>query len=304
MQKKYKEKYNESCIRIFTLYKLLYEDKAYYKDVMKIFTEDENDKEHVTLNKYLNTLKVFGIKVKKENHKFVMLNNSFGLNFDVDDVKSVNIFEHAAQFLPNGKTKNNMEAFIQMMFSRFDDKTNELYTTINSTTNSDFSFYFSDLREQIEKCESMCQGDLNIEIKYLHKGQTYKNYAKAKQVIYDNKNAYLQIYKLDDSQLLNVLIPNILYLEQSSGKVNPMEIVPTVTYKISGRLAKAYTLKETEYVSETCEDGSKIIVNKNEPTDQILQRLIRYRNECVILTPNTLKNKMIDMINDTLKHYE
>ncbi len=304
MQKKFKEKYNESCIRIFTLYKLLYEDKAYYKDVMKIFTEDENDKEHVTLNKYLNTLKVFGIKVKKENHKFVMLNNSFGLNFDVDDVKSVNIFEHAAQFLPNGKTKNNMEAFIQMMFSRFDDKTNELYTTINSTTNSDFSFYFSDLREQIEKCESMCQGDLNIEIKYLHKGQTYKNYAKAKQVIYDNKNAYLQIYKLDDSQLLNVLIPNILYLEQSSGKVNPMEIVPTVTYKISGRLAKAYTLKETEYVSETCEDGSKIIVNKNEPTDQILQRLIRYRNECVILTPNTLKNKMIDMINDTLKHYE
>ena len=271
---------------------------------MKIFTEDENDKEHVTLNKYLNTLKVFGIKVKKENHKFVMLNNSFGLNFDVDDVKSVNIFEHAAQFLPNGKTKNNMEAFIQMMFSRFDDKTNELYTTINSTTNSDFSFYFSDLREQIEKCESMCQGDLNIEIKYLHKGQTYKNYAKAKQVIYDNKNAYLQIYKLDDSQLLNVLIPNILYLEQSSGKVNPMEIVPTVTYKISGRLAKAYTLKETEYVSETCEDASKIIVNKNDPTDQILQRLIRYRNECVILTPNTLKNKMIDMINDTLKHYE
>ena len=142
MQKKFKEKYNESCIKIFTLYKLLYEDRAYYDDVMKIFTEDENDKEHVTLNKYLNTLKVFGIKVKKVNNKFILLNNSFGQNFNIDDVKSVNIFEKFAEVLPNGKTKKNLEAFLNMILARFDDKTNELYTTINSTSNSDFFFFF------------------------------------------------------------------------------------------------------------------------------------------------------------------
>ena len=304
MQKKFKEKYNEGCIKIFTLYKLLYEDRAYYDDVMKIFTEDENDKEHVILNKYLNTLKVFGIKVKKVNNKFVLLNNSFGLNFDINDVKSVNIFEQFAKILPDGKTKKNLDAFLEMMLSRFDDKTNELYTTINSTNNSDYSFYYSDLRGQIEKCTRFCQDNHNIEIKYLSKGKVYTVYAKAKQMIYDNKNAYLQIYKMQDNQLENILVPNILYIEQSSNLENPMEIVPTITYKITGRLAEAYNLKESEYVREILDDGSKVIVNKNEPTDQILQRLIRYNTECVILSPKSLKRKMIDMINDTLKNYE
>ncbi len=304
MPKKFKEKYNESCIKIFTLYKLLYEDRAYYDDVMKIFTEDENDKEHVTLNKYLNTLKVFGIKVKKVNNKFILLNNSFGQNFNIDDVKSVNIFEKFAEVLPNGKTKKNLEAFLNMILARFDDKTNELYTTINSTSNSDFSFYYSDLRAQIERCEQICQDNLNIEIKYLDKGKIYKTYAKPKQMIYDNKNAYLQIYKLQDNQLENILLQNILSIEQSASISTSKEISPTVTFKIKGRLAKAYNLKESEYVRETLDDGSKIIVNKNEPTDQILRRLIRYNTECVILAPVYLKNKMMDMINDTLRNYE
>ncbi len=304
MQKKFKEKYNESCIKIFTLYKLLYEDRAYYDDVMKIFTEDENDKEHVMLNKYLNTLRVFGIKVKKENKKFVLLNNSFGLNFDINDVKSVNMFEQFTKILPNGKTKNNIETFLCMIKSRFDDKTNELYTTINSTNNSDYSFYYSDLREQIEKCARFCQENFNIDIKYLNKGKVYSAYAKAKQMIYDNKNAYLQIYKIKDNQLENILIPNILYIEQSNNIENSMEILPTVTYKITGRLAKAYNLKDSEYVREVLDDGSKIIVNTNEPTDEILQRLMRYSTECVLLSPKNLKSKMIDMINDTLKNYE
>ncbi len=304
MQKKFKEKYNESCIKIFTLYKLLYEDRANYNDVMKIFTEDENDKEHVTLNKYLNTLKVFGIKVKKEKKKFVLLNNSFGINFDVDDVKSVNLFEHFAKILPNGKTKNNLESFLQMIISRFDDKTNELYATMNSTNNSDYSFYYDGLRSQIEKCEKVCQDNLNIEIKYMDKGKIEHAYAKAKQMIYDNKNAYLQIYKLQDNQLENILLPNILSVEQSSNVENPKEFAPTVTYKIKGRLAKAYNLKESEYVSEILEDGSKIIVNKNEPTEQLLKRLIRYNTECIIMAPVYLKNKMMDMINNTLKNYE
>ncbi len=304
MQKKFKEKYNDGCIKIFTLYKLLYEDRAYYDDVMKIFTEDENDKEHVILNKYLNTLKVFGIKVKKENKKFVLLNNSFGLNFDINDVKSVNMFEQFAHILPNGKTKNNLEAFLNMIRSRFDDKTNELYTTINSTNNSDYSFYYSDLRGQIEKCERFCQENFNVDIKYLYKGKVCYAYAKAKQMIYDNKNAYLQIYKIKDQQLENILVPNILYLEQSNNVENSMEFLPTITYKITGRLAKAYNLKESEYVREVLDDGSKVIVNTSEPTDQILQRLIRYNTECVILSPKNLKSKMIDMINDTLKNYE
>ena len=39
---KYKEKYNESCIRIFKFLLMLLEDKAYYDDVIELFKSEEN----------------------------------------------------------------------------------------------------------------------------------------------------------------------------------------------------------------------------------------------------------------------
>ena len=50
----------------------LYQDKADYQSVINIFIDDFNEDQttnniQVVLNKYLNTLKVFGLNVVKEN---------------------------------------------------------------------------------------------------------------------------------------------------------------------------------------------------------------------------------------------
>lgn len=291
MQKKFKEKYNEGCIKIFTLIKLLYEDKADYDSVMDIFTEHDKEKQHVILNKYLNTLKVFGIKVIKKNNKFVLTNNPLGINFGIDDIRAIKMLTHFMESLPDGKNKKILDDFIKTIKSRFDDKSNELLASMTSTTNADFSFYYSDMREQIEKCEKFCQEDNKIDIKYIIGGKTKTAICNAKQVIYDNKNAYLQIYDTSERQFEDILIPNILSLEQIHSQKNPVEIPYSVTYKIKGRLAKAYNLKENEYLQNTLEDGSKIIVNKNEPTDKLLKRLMRYCDDCVIISPQNLKTK-------------
>ena len=304
MQKKFKEKYNEGCIKIFTFLKLLYEDNAYYDDVMRIFMEDDEEKQHVILNKYLNTLKVFGIKVNKVNNKFVMKNSPFSLKFDLDDLKSVSFFQKFQEILPNGKTKHNLDMLLKMLESRFDDKTNLLFSKVNSTNNTDFSFYYSDIREQIEECEKICQEQFKVNIKYLDKNKEVNVYCNAKQVIYDNKNAYLRIYKINENEVSDILISNIVSINQLPTKKSNAEMSSTVVYKIKGRLAKAYNLKENEYVSEVLSDGSKIIINKDEPTEILLKRLIRYDYDCIIISPKSMRNKMIEMINDTLKNYE
>ena len=67
--KKQNKKLNEGCLKIFKFIKLLYEDKAYYKDVTDIFRDEFNSQTNnniqVCLNKYINALKVFGIKITK-----------------------------------------------------------------------------------------------------------------------------------------------------------------------------------------------------------------------------------------------
>ncbi len=305
MQKKFKEKYNNSCVRIFELLKLLYDNNAEYKAVMKIFSDEHNDdkkKRNVVLNKYLNTLKVYGIKVVKVKNKFVMQNGAFSLNFDINDVKSVSLLSKFAEAMPEGKNKTNLEKFLNSIESRFDAETNLLFS--NYSTDTDFSFYYSNLREQIEKCEEACQDTFKINLKYKIDNEQTKNIiCTPKQVIYNNKTAYLRIYNDAERTYKDIPIYNIINVKQLPSKINPIEMGTTVVFRIKGRLANAYTLKENEYIREILPDGSKIIVNKNEPFDTLLKRLLRYDYDCIIESPKVLREEMIKIINDTLNNY-
>ncbi|MBQ8168072.1 hypothetical protein IJZ97_01485 [bacterium] len=306
LQKKFKEKYNDGCIKIFKLLQLLYENKAEYDDVMAIFSGDEPDaeKQHVTLNKFLNTLKVFGMKVQKTNKKFVTQNMPFSLKFDVDDLKSINIFSEITKQLPSGKTKINLEEFIQFMESRFDSNALLLFNNIKSNDNTDYTFYYSNLREQIEQCEKLCQIGFKIRLVYLYNGEKVSTYCNTKQVIYDNKKAYLRIFKINEKEVEDIPVTDIISYEQLPTQKSEVDTGKTVIFRLKGRLAKAYNLKENEYIGEYGEDGSIVVVNKNEPIDALLQRLMRYDYDCIIERPATVRNKMIQFINDTLKNYE
>lgn len=78
----------------------------------------------------------------------------------------------------------------------------------------------------------------------------------------------------------------------------------TVVYKLKNRLAKTYKIKENEYSDGYDESGNLIVINKNEPFDLLLNRLMRYMYNCEIISPKQLRDKMIEKINDTLKNYE
>lgn len=298
MQKKYKEKFNDGCIKIFKLLELLYEDKAYYNDVLAIFSSDEDkDKRAVTLNKFLNSLKVFGIKVKKVNGKYKMQNIPFSVKFSLDDLKSVNILLNLKENLPKGKTKNNIESFLNNLIMRFDDQTKVLFDEI--TSNNDSSFYYASIREQIENCEKFCDEKYKLNLKYYKDNKEISTFCMPEKVIYDNKAAYLRILKIKENTYENILTTDIISAQQV-GKAE----LSTVVYKIKGRLAQAYILKDNEELQKTLPDGSKIIVNRNEPPNKLLKRLARYDFDCVIQSPKVLHDKMKKMINDTLKNYE
>lgn len=306
LQKKFKEKYNDGCIKIFKLLELLYEDKAEYDDVMAIFSGDEEDaeKQHVTLNKFLNTLKVFGTKVTKTNNRFEMQNIPFALQFDIDDLKSINLLNKVIELLPAGKNKDGLAEFLKNIESRFDDKTKLKFKEISSNDNKDYTFYYSNLKEQIEECEKYCQSDYKLTVKYLDKNKEVSTYCNAKQLIFDNKSAYLRIYKINENVFHDILITNIISIKQMPTKKNENEQTQHVAFKLKRDLAKSYVLKEGEKIGEFCADGSMIVINRDEPIDTLLKRLMKYDYECTILRPHALRDKMKEMINDTLKNYE
>ena len=103
------EKYNDSCIKLFEFIKMLYQEDVEFKKVIDHFSNGQYDgtsNTHVTLNKYLNAMKIFGIKVKKINKKYHMLSSIYKIKFNSNDIKSINLLKEAADVLTEVKNKS------------------------------------------------------------------------------------------------------------------------------------------------------------------------------------------------------
>ena len=78
----------------------------------------------------------------------------------------------------------------------------------------------------------------------------------------------------------------------------------TAVFKVKNRLAKTYQLKDNEASDGFDEFGNHIIVNRTGNFDSLINRLMRYGENCEVCTPKYLREQMIQTINDTLKQYE
>ena len=306
--KEKKPKLNEGCLKIFAFIKLLYEDKAYYNDVIEIFKDEINEQSanniQVNINKYINTLKIFGMKIKKVKNKYKLLSSLYSMPFTLDDIKSISILANSINEFPDKDITDEVESFLNELKMRMDNEDQNTLNALNQTIDYDFSFYYSDMREQIEQCEKICKENYTITVIYKKDNEEIKCKCKPKEVIYDSKNVYLKVYDASARQNYEIPITSILSITRLPQKANPMETSTTVVFIVKNRLAKTYKLKEGERSKGFDEFGHQIIVNNGESFDKLINRLMRYTNSCEIISPKPLREQMIKTINDTISQYE
>ena len=148
---------------------MLYEGDVEFKKVIDLLSDgnyDGTSNTHVTLNKYLNAMKIFGLKVKKIKGKYHMFSSIYKIKFNLEDIKSINLLKEAGSILPDGKNKTNFESFINSLEMRYDESAQSLEQIENNTKNLNLSFYHSEMVEQVKKCEKYCQDKLKLEIIY------------------------------------------------------------------------------------------------------------------------------------------
>ena len=308
MAKKLTEKYNDSCIKIFEFIKMLYNDNADFKKVINLFSNgnyDGTSNTHVTLNKYLNTLKLSGIKIKKINHKYKMYSALTKINLNSQDLKSVAIIKEASALLPEGNNKKNIEKFINDLELRYDDLTKSLVAVSHNTNNLNLDFYNSEILEQVKTCEKYCQDQLKLEIIFNNEDSSCVNLlCTPLEVVYLKRKICLKCIGSNGNRIYQIPIENIISIKQLPAVSNPMAMPTTIVFRIKNRLAKNYKLRDWERLENTESDGSKIIINKNEDLNILLKRLMRYNTECEIISPKFFKEEMINRINKTLSNYQ
>ena len=62
-------------------------------------------------------------------------------------------------------------------------------------------------------------------------------------------------------------------------------------------------LKEYEVSQGYDADGNLIVVNRNEPFEKLLSRLMKYTTSCELISPKYLRDDMIKLISDSLSNY-
>ena len=128
--KKISEKYNEACIKVFDMLKLLSKGTAYYSDIIELFNPDENNPTagaHVILNKYLNTLKIFGINIYKSKNIYHLQNSFYSLNLDKNDIKMLQLLKTSGLILSNTKQKEQFDNFVHDVEMRLTSTSRELF---------------------------------------------------------------------------------------------------------------------------------------------------------------------------------
>mgnify|MGYP006886760908 FL=1 len=305
--KKDNQKLNDGCIKIFKLIKLLYEDKADYQSVIDIFIDDFNEDQttnniQVVLNKYLNTLKVFGLNVVKENNKFILKNGLYSIPFSNDDLISIGILTKLSENFPDKDISQNIRKLLQELNFRMDERHKNKLKNISKNYN--FSFFYSNLEEKIDYCKQICKENFVVVIIYLKNNEEVKCKCTPKEIIYEPEGVFLKVYDPISHENINIPITNILTISKQPQIANSTELTTTVVYKLKNRLAKTYKIKENEYSDGYDKDGNLTIVNKNEPFDILLKRLMRYSFNCEIISPKHLRIKMLEQINKTLEQYK
>ncbi|MBR1618933.1 hypothetical protein IJ674_10540 [bacterium] len=306
-------KINNGCINIFRFLMLLYNDEADYNAVYNIFKTDiiEDGKVYdekklnnliqVVINKYINALKVFGIKIRKEKHKYKLESSLYSVEYSTNDLKALSLIVGASKNLPDTNIAGNIEKLKANLFLRMCNSNKNTFNFLS--TQKDFSFFYTDLKDQILQCKNYCNDNVILDITYLKRNKDIHTKCKPKEITYDVKTAYLNVYDIVKKENIEIALPNILSINVMPNRSTCYESPTTVVFKLKGRLAKIYKLKDGEKLQDK-KDGEIIISNSGEPLDKLFSRLMRYADLCEIITPKFIRNDMINLINDTLRLYE
>jgi len=71
---------------------------------------------------------------------------------------------------------------------------------------------------------------------------------------------------------------------------------------LKGGLAKRYEARENEIVEQNS-DGTITVTNRNENEERLISRLLRYDNKCEVLQPKMFREKIKNVLDDTLRNY-
>ncbi len=302
------KKIGNTSIRVLETLKFLSNNEASIQDIIRYFEKiDPNNRIYTNevILKYINTLKVFGFRFIKKKDKYVIMNSPNQIDFSQDELQAISILNSLAENFPEIKIKTNLHNFLLDLEKRFSDNTRLIQQNIKRDEIISFKFDYSKYKKQIEEYEKYCIDGQRIKVTYKNnKDETISCMVEPNEIKYHGSNVYLCVYNPVSAQIQDLKFDDIMQIEQLPQKINSINMLSSVTFLLKGRLAKAYKLHDGEKLMQIKTDGNVVVLNKNEDRTLLLKRLMRYGENCEIISPKNFREEMLNTIKKCLKNYE
>ena len=249
---------------------------------------NQNEEEPVfnnsVISKYINTCRYCGIEIPKIHNKYFVTSMPFGLELTNTDI---NLLESMQNLV-----KNEMTSKYNKLFNSFVEKlnrySNKKIARVEKATYQLTSELFENAVTDKRKIQLMLKNRVIMEcipIKITEvKGKTYFN------VFYKNRERMI-----DSARVSGLEVMKQKFLQNFNDE--------SVIFLIRDDLAARYDLRENEQYTKTDRIGWKAISNRGENKEVLLSRLLRYDNKCEIVSPQSYRDEMKQILNDALNNY-
>lgn len=296
---------------MFVLFKLL-KNPASRDELLEFFSKDpilKNDISKDTVTITVNTLKKAGCIIsrpsQKTNNKYVLKSHPFDIHFSLSNINALqslresivtfqdlhllmhlnNLYIKIADLAPDEETKNLL--IYKHPFSEINyDILNELviYAWIKKPVN----IFYNSPENKNENLEFIPEY-LTFESDKLYVWGYCKKY---------NEFAYLRVDRIKQI--------NLITTECESKNIKFKKSVKTVVYKLKGYSALMYSENKEETVTYEDKNSEYPLTIKAAVSNEFnfFQRILSYGTDCLIVSPNSAKIKLLEHLKNIKAEYE
>ncbi|MCM1003391.1 MAG: WYL domain-containing protein [Candidatus Gastranaerophilales bacterium] len=281
-------KRNQSSMQVLKTLKLLLEDNYTMTELIQKLNSQEKEPvfNNSVVSKYINTCRFCGMEIPKIHNKYFVSSVPFGMDLTAKELNLIEDLRNVVKNTMSVKADEIFEAFLEKL-SKYSNK--QIIRVEPRTQQKAYELFDRAIAER-RKINLLFRAKAVFECIPL--GIVLKKGKTCFHVIHDGKEKMISAERISG---LEIMDRRFIPTENTSQQ--------EVIFRLKGKLAGSYTLRENEQVMPDSTPESLVVSNKGEDKEALFARLLRYDSSCEILFPIHYREEMKNLLDKMLKNY-
>lgn len=281
-------KRNQSSMQVLKTLKVLLEDNYTMTELIQKLNSQEKEPvfNNSVVSKYINTCRFCGMKIPKIHNKYFVSSIPFGIDLTAKELNLIENLRNVVKNTMSVKADEIFESFLEKL-SKYSNK--QIIRVEPRTQQKAYELFDRAIAER-RKVNLLFRAKAVFECIPL--GIVLKKGKTCFHVIHDGKEKAISAERISG---LEIMDRRFIPTENNSRQ--------EVVFKLKGKLASSYTLRENEQVMPDSTPESLVVSNMGEDKESLFARLLRYDSSCEILFPVHYRKEMKNLLDEMLKNY-